>query len=115
MIKNITKNQEISKNVIVANSFLKRLKGLMFTKELSPDSSMYISPCGQIHTFFMNYNIDVLYLDKNNIILDVDENIRPGKIGKKVKNAAAVIELQGGKIKKSSIKVGHEIKISSIG
>jgi uncharacterized protein len=112
MLKNITENQEISKNVIIANSFLKRLKGLTFTKELSPDSCMYISPCGQIHTFFMNYNIDVLYLDKNNIILDVDENIRPGKIGKKVKDAAAVIELQGGKITKCNIKIGQTVKIT---
>jgi uncharacterized protein len=112
MIKNITKNEEISKNVIKANSFLKRLKGLMFTKELSSDSSMYICPCGQIHTFFMNYDIDVLYLDKNNVILAIDENMKPGKIGKKVKGAAAVIELQGGKIEKSNIKIGQAIEIN---
>lgn len=112
MLKIITNNEEICKNVILADSFLKRLKGLMFTKELSSDSSMYIRPCGQIHTFFMNYNIDVLYLDKNNKILDVDENISPGKIGKKVKGAAAVIELQGGKIKRSNIKIGQDIDIS---
>lgn len=111
MLKNITNKEKISKNVIMASSFLKRLKGLMFTKELSLDSSMYICPCGQIHTFFMNYNIDVLYLDKNNIILAIDENLRPGKIGKKVKGAAAVIELQGGKIKESNIKVGQAIQI----
>lgn len=112
MIKNITKNEEISKNVIMADSFLKRLKGLMFTKELSPDYSIYIHPCGQIHTFFMNYSIDVLYLDKNNVILAIDENIKPGKIGKKVKGATAVIELRGGKIENSSIKIGQAIEIS---
>jgi len=112
MLKNITNNEEICKNLIVADSFLKRFKGLMFTKELSADSSMYICPCGQIHTFFMNYNIDVLYLDKNNIILAMDENVRPGKVGKRVKGAAAVIELPGGKIKESNIKVGQAIKIA---
>ncbi|MDV3428406.1 MAG: DUF192 domain-containing protein [Bacillota bacterium] len=112
MLKIVTNNEEICKSLIVADSFFKRLKGLMFTKELPPDSSMYINPCGQIHTFFMNYDIDVLYLDKNNVILDIDESIKPGKIGKKVKGAAAVIELQGGKIRKSNIKIGQAIEIT---
>ncbi|GLC28999.1 DUF192 domain-containing protein [Clostridium omnivorum] len=111
MIKNITKNEDICKNVIVANNFLKRLKGLMFTKELSSDTSMYINHCNQIHTFFMNYNIDVLYLDKNSVIIEINENMKPGKIGKKVKDAVAVVELQGGKISKSNLKVGQAVII----
>jgi len=112
MVKNTTKNEKICKNVIFANSFFKRLKGLMFTKELPLNSSMHIKPCGQIHTFFMNYNIDVLYLDKDNIILDIDENLKPGKIGKKVKDTVSVIEFQGGKIEKSNIKIGQAIEIT---
>lgn len=111
MLKNISNNEEISRNVIIADNFFKRLKGLMFTKELPADSSMYINPCSQIHTFFMNYDIDVLYLDKNNIVLAMDENLKPGRIWGKVKGASAVIELNGGKIKKSGIKVGQTLKI----
>jgi uncharacterized membrane protein (UPF0127 family) len=112
-LKNSTNDTEISKNVIVANRFFKRLKGLMFTKELPQDSSMYISPCTQIHTFFMNYPIDVLYLDKENVILDVDENVRPGRIGKKVKGAAAVVELPANKIRKLNIEIGQSVQISN--
>jgi uncharacterized protein len=111
MLHNITVNEEICKNLIMANNFLKRLKGLMFTKDLSSDSSMYICPCSQIHTFFMNYNIDVLYLDRNNTILAIDEDMKPGKIGRKVKGAVAVIELKGGMAKVSNTKVGQAIKI----
>lgn len=111
MIKNVTKNQQIVKDVIIAHNFLKRLKGLMFTKELPSDSSMYIYPCNQIHTFFMNYNIDVLYLNEKNVIVAIDEDMKPSKIGKKVKGAVAVVELQGGKIKKFNIEVGQAIEI----
>lgn len=110
-IINITKKQEISKNAILASSFLKRLKGLMFTKELEQDKSMYIDKCNQIHTFFMNYNIDVLYLDKNNTVIHIDESLRPGKVVKKVVDAVAVLELQEGKIKSSNIEVGDVIEI----
>lgn len=111
MLKNLEDNQIICNKVDIADSFFKRLKGLMFTKELPPDSSMYIYPCGQIHTFFMNYDIDVLYLDKNNTILAIDDSIKPCKVGKKVKGAVAVVELQAGKAKKSNIKVGQALKI----
>jgi Uncharacterized conserved protein len=112
MLKNMESNQIVCDKVIIANSFFKRLKGLMFTKELPSDSSMYICPCNQIHMFFMNYNIDVLYVDKNNMVIAVDENMKPGIMGKKVKGAAAVVELQAGKVKESNIKVGQVLEIA---
>ena len=101
----------ISQNVIVANSFFKRLKGLMFTKELSPQGALYISPCSGIHTYLMNYNIDVLYLDKNNIIQAIDEDMKPGKLGKYRKNVVAVIELSSGKVTETQTKVGQVVEI----
>lgn len=111
MLKDLTDNQIICNKVIMANSFFKRLKGLMFTKNLPSDSSMYICPCNQIHMFFMNYSIDVLYIDKNNVILAIDEDMKPGRIGKKVNGAAAVVELQAGKVKESNIKIGQTLQI----
>lgn len=113
MIKNMEIDGVIFSKVINADSFFKRLKGLMFTKEISRDSSIIIRPCGQIHTFFMNYNIDVLYLNKDNVILDMDENLAPWRIGKRVKGAVSVVELQSGKVKRSNIKVGQAIEITN--
>lgn len=110
MLKNKTNNNIIVENVIEANTFFKRLKGLMFTKELSPQCALYIHPCNGIHTYFMNYTIDVLYLDINNIILAIDENMKPGRIGKIQKNAVAVVELLGGKVKDTGTKVGQTVE-----
>ncbi|GAA0182626.1 hypothetical protein SH2C18_49720 [Clostridium sediminicola] len=110
MLKNKGNNNIIVQNVIEANTFFKRLKGLMFTKELSPQSALYIYPCNGIHTYFMNYTIDVLYLDINNIILAIDENMKPGRMGKIQKNAVAVVELLGGKVKDSAIEVGQAVE-----
>jgi len=94
----------------VADSFFKRFKGLMFTKELSPQSGMFIYPCSSIHTFFMNYTIDVLYLDKNNIVLAIDEDMKPGKVGRIVKGAVAVVELSSGKAKETDIRIGQALE-----
>lgn len=107
---NKTNNTMISENVMVADTFFKRLKGLMFTKELPDKNALHIVPCNEIHTFNMKYSIDVLYLDKNNNILALDEAMQPGKIGKPVKSAVSVVELPSGKIKKLDIKVGQTVE-----
>jgi uncharacterized membrane protein (UPF0127 family) len=111
---NKTNNTIISENVMIADTFFKRLKGLMFTKELPEQSALHIKPCNEIHTFNMKYSIDVLYLDVNNNILAVDEDMRPCKIGKHVKKATSVVELPSGKIKKLSIQVGETVEFSKI-
>jgi uncharacterized membrane protein (UPF0127 family) len=94
----------------VADKFFKRLKGLMFTKELPAQDALHIIPCNEIHTFFMNYSIDVLYLDKDKGIVHMDEEMEPGKIGKKVKNAISVVELPGGRIKTTKIRLGQSVE-----
>jgi uncharacterized protein len=106
---NKTNNTIISENVMVADTFFKRLKGLMFTKELPEQSALHIMPCNEIHTFNMKYSIDVLYLDGNNNIIDVNENMAPGKIGRRVKNAISVVELPSGKVKRLGVKVGQTV------
>lgn len=95
---------------MVADNFFKRLKGLMFTKELSSQSALLISPCNEIHTYFMNYSIDVLYLDINDKIVAVDENMKPRRIGKYRKFCVKVVEIQAGMIQQTGTKVGQTVQ-----
>jgi uncharacterized protein len=110
LLVNKTSNTVISENLVVADTFFKRLKGLMFTKELPAQDALHIIPCNEIHTFFMNYSIDVLYLDKDMNIVHIDEDMVPGKIGKKVKTAISVVELPSGRIKAAGLKPGQEVE-----
>jgi uncharacterized protein len=110
---NKTNNKVISENVMVADSFFKRLRGLMFTKELPEQNALLIKPCNEIHTFNMRYSIDVLYIDANNKILAVNEAMKPGKIGKRVKNAVSVVELPCSKIKNLNVKSGDVVEFIS--
>lgn len=96
---------------MIADTFFKRLKGLMFTKGLPEQSGLHIIPCSEIHTFNMYYPIDVLYLDANNNILAIDEELKPNRIGKHIKNAVSVVELSNGKIKKLKIEVGQAVVV----
>ncbi|WP_461205473.1 DUF192 domain-containing protein [Clostridium sp. DL1XJH146] len=110
-LKNKTNGTIVVSNVVEANTFFKRLKGLMFTKELSPQTAMYIHPCNGVHTYFMNYAIDVLYLDINNQIISIDKNMKPYKLGKPHQNAVAVIELSNGMIEKSQLRIGQVLEL----
>ena len=75
MIKTILGDLKLYK----ADSFLLRLKGLLFTKKLETASCILIVPCGSIHTFGMRYTIHIIFLSKNNTILAIKNNLEPNR------------------------------------
>lgn len=102
-------DQIIAEEVKVAYSFWARFKGLMLTKSMPGHLALHISPCPSIHTFFMRYPIDVLYLNKKKEIVGMEEGLVPGKIGKRFSKAESVIELPAGRIKDTSMTVGQTV------
>ncbi len=66
-------------DIVIMNSFFKRLKGLMFRKE-SIDKIYMFPRCSSIHTYFMRQNIDVCILDKNYIVTYKCSSMKPRKI-----------------------------------
>ncbi|PWW27048.1 hypothetical protein DFO73_109214 [Cytobacillus oceanisediminis] len=106
---NLSTKQVIAEEVIAAYTFWKRFKGLMLTKSMPENFALHLSPCPSIHTFFMRYNIDVLYLNDRNEIVGLEENLEPGKAGKRFPEAVSVIELPAGKIKHTSTAAGQAV------
>lgn len=106
---NLTTGDVLADKVETADTFFKRFKGLMLKKYMPESYAMHLKPCRSIHTFFMKFPIDVLYLDGENNIVGIEENLAPGKIGKKVKKARTVVELPKGQISKTETEVGHSI------
>jgi len=104
--KNIEKDELISNNVAVANNFFSRLFGLIFRRKLRNGNSLLIENCKGIHTFWMMYNIDVIFLDKNNKAISIFCNIRPFKIIPFIKNTSKVLELRSGSVEATSLKAG---------
>ena len=93
-----------------ANRFVLRLRGLI-GREINDFKGLMLTPCNQIHTFFMNYPIDAVFLSDENIILHIEENMAPNKIGKKIKNAKKVVELKSGISKQLGLGIGNKINI----
>ncbi|GAA0340484.1 hypothetical protein GCM10008967_33560 [Bacillus carboniphilus] len=108
---NLRNEEIIAEHVNPAYQFFKRLRGLMFTADLEEGVGLHIKPCRSIHTFFMNYDIDVLYLNESNVVVAVDESFEPGKFGKVYADANSVIELPSGTISQTETKVGDQVSL----
>jgi uncharacterized membrane protein (UPF0127 family) len=94
-----------------AQTFLQRLKGLMFSKALPFGSALHIQPCRSIHTFFMRYSIDIIYMDAQRRIVGLEERLGPGKLGAIFPQVDSVIELPAGTIETTGTQLGQYIQI----
>jgi len=101
----------LAEHVRGAYTFFQRLKGLMFTKSLPADCGLHIRPCSAVHTFFMRYNIDILYLDAQHKIVGTQERVKPGKFGAVYLNSVSVIELPEGTIGQKDIQIGQTVRL----
>ena len=61
----------------VARTFAQRARGLIGTRILADDEGMLILRCNAIHTFFMSFPIDAVFLDRNDNVVKIVRNIRP--------------------------------------
>ena len=61
----------------VAASFLQRAKGLIGRSSLPPGEGLLIERCNAIHTFFMKFPIDAIFLDRSGRVVKTVRNIRP--------------------------------------
>lgn len=91
-----------------ANTFIKKLKGLMFIKEFN-----YILKfkTNGIHTFFMKINIDVILTDKEDKILYIYRNLKPNKIILPKRKVKYTYEMPVNYIK--NIKIGDNLNLKS--
>ncbi|PKR77272.1 hypothetical protein CEY16_11075 [Halalkalibacillus sediminis] len=110
-IVNLSNNQVVGDNVQQAYTFFKRLKGLMYTKELPSGNGLHIKPCQSVHSYFMRYPIDVIYINKSQEVVALDIGLLPNKIGKRRKDAESVIEVTAGTIVDTDTAIGHQLNI----
>jgi uncharacterized protein len=110
-VVNLSNGAELVNNLSTADTFFKRLRGLMFSKKLPAGHGLLIQPCQSIHTFFMKYSIDVLYISKDLEIVGMDETIMPAKVGKFQKRSYSVLELPAGTIRTTETKIGNYLTI----
>lgn len=110
MKKKLLCNSKIIGEINIADTFSTRLLGYMFQKR-PHHNYLLITPCNSIHTFFMKFEIDVLFLDKNMRVIRILKALKPGKIIMPMKLAKTVVEAPSGKL--NGFEIGDEVRILS--
>jgi len=111
-ILNVTRNTQIASRAEIAGSGMKRSKGLLGRKGLERGEGMWIVPCEAVHTFFMQFALDLIYLDKKNRIRKVRSNVSPWRVSACL-SAHSIIELPVGAIRDSQSQAGDVVKFES--
>lgn len=95
-----------------ALSLFSRMKGLLGTTELKDGQGLLIPGCKQVHTYFMKYPIDVIFLDKRNTVLKI-QTLAPWKFSRYVLKAKSVLEVPAGFVAKNSLQPGETLEVNS--
>lgn len=83
----------LADKVLIADNPWLRFKGLMGKPTLADGEGLLLSPCSSIHSCFMNFEFDALFLDKDNRIIHIERAMRPWRLSKIVWKAKKVLEL----------------------
>lgn len=101
----------LSADIRIANTYLSRLRGLLFTRPLPQGAGLLLKDCNSIHMFFMTYAIDLAFLDKNMHVVALHKSIRPWRLAS-CRRASHVLELGMGSIDALDLHVGQQLEFA---
>jgi uncharacterized membrane protein (UPF0127 family) len=113
---NQTRQAFLATDLRVADTHFKRLVGLMGTASaaFAGGCGLWIKPCHGVHTMFMRFPIDVLYLDRDQRVIRIEENVRPWRVSPMMIECATVLELPAHTAWNTGSKVGDAMEIKMI-
>jgi uncharacterized membrane protein (UPF0127 family) len=95
----------VCEHCFLAETMFARLRGLLGRSGLSKGEGMLLRPASSIHTAFMRFAIDVVFLDRGHRIVKVAEEVRPWRV-RACRGARAVLELPAGEAARRGFRPG---------
>ncbi len=95
----------------LADTALRRMKGLLGRDGLAEGSGLVLTPCNSVHTWFMRFAIDVLFLDRAGMVLHAVRSMRPFRLAWGGFRARTTIELPAGTLDAIGVRPGALIRI----
>jgi len=107
---NVTRGTVVSRQVEAAFDSKSRKQGLLGREGLETDDALVIAPCSAVHTFFMRFAIDVLFVSHDGHVKSARRNLGPWRVALGL-GAFAVVEGPAGMIERSGTKAGDELAL----
>ncbi len=112
-IRNRTRNTELGSAIDLADTSAKRRTGLLKHTGLAPGEGLWIVPCESVHTFFMKFAIDLVYLDRAHKVRKVCHSVEPWRMSICL-SAHSIIELPAGSVRGTQTVAGDELDIEKL-
>ncbi|CAA9510725.1 MAG: hypothetical protein AVDCRST_MAG67-2707 [uncultured Solirubrobacteraceae bacterium] len=103
----------VCERCVLADRPLPRMRGLLGRRDLPAGEGILLRPAGSIHTHFMRFPIDVVFLDRECRVVDVRSAVRPWRTARK-RGAKAVLELRAGEARRRGVEVGHVLHLDEV-
>ncbi len=113
-MRNPARNAVLGQSVDVADTSAKRRTGLLGRQRLEPGEGLWISPCESVHTFFMKFPIDLVYMDKSRKVRKVRHAVPPWRLSMCL-TAHSILEFPAGTAKQTGTIAGDTLVIEEVG
>jgi uncharacterized protein len=115
-VRNQTRGTVLCSRATLAHSFRDRTRGLLGRRQLDSDEGMLIEadrflPLMWMHTFFMTFPIDIVFLSRGNIVIKIQASLKPWRLSAIVFGAHKAIELSEGAAIRAKTAVGDFISL----
>jgi hypothetical protein len=110
---NRTRESFLATELRIADTHWGRLVGLLGTsrENFPPGVGLWIVPCSGVHTFGVRFPIDIVYLDSNQTVIHIEENVKPWRIAPICLQAATVLELPSHVVWDTRTQSGDSVEI----
>ena len=112
-MRNQTRDTLLATAADVADTSAKRRTGLLKHERLEPGEGLWIEPCESVHTFFMKFAIDLVYLDKQHRVRKVRHAVPPWRLSACF-TAHSIIELPAGTARQTGTQVGDQLAMDPV-
>jgi uncharacterized membrane protein (UPF0127 family)/CheY-like chemotaxis protein len=102
----------VCEKVKVADTWMRRTRGLLLRRTLPGDEGCVLRPSFSIHTAFMQFPLDVVFLDHDLVVQKISANVRPFHATSS-RGAREVVELRAGECARRGLTVGDRVAWAS--
>ena len=112
-MRNVTRDTVLGDAISLADTSAARRVGLLKHTHLEPGHGLWIVPCEAIHTFFMHFPIDLVYVDRKRHVRKVLNSLAPWRLSACL-SAHSVIELPAGVVQQSGTRKGDQLEVRKV-
>lgn len=112
--KIVRDGQVLTNRVVRASTFFERAKGLLGKKEIAPGEALWLIPCHSIHTFFMKFPIDVVFLNRKGKITALVPHLKPNRLTPFYFSARSCLEFAAGTIERWGLKKNQLLELRGV-